>query len=95
MSFLKGLVGAAKTASKIAGGVLAGGFGGNVGAGLYNIASKGLSGGGGGGGQRSAPAAVPAAVHTEPLAPGPPMSASSLDMARGQDKSRMKRQYGL
>ena len=40
-------------------------------------------------------ASVPAVTHSANLAPGPPMSASSLDMARGQDKSRMKRQYGL
>jgi hypothetical protein len=46
---------------------------------------------GGGGGAAS----VPSVSHAANLAPGPPMSASSLDVARGQDKSRMKRQYGL
>jgi hypothetical protein len=41
------------------------------------------------------PTAVQSTVNAPQVAPGPPMSASSLSEARTQDKSRMKRQYGL
>lgn len=78
---------------KLAGTVIGGLVGGPVGAavgGAIGGATEKPKGGGGGGG-----VSIPASTHSANLAPGPPLSASSLVMARGQDKARMKRSYGI
>ncbi len=57
--------------------------------------------GGGGGSRGSKSQAVAPQVAAAPHIPAtlppitPPMSASSLDEARAQDKARMKRSYGI
>jgi hypothetical protein len=84
---IKGFLRAGSRVSAVAAGILGGPLVGKaamaVSKGVYPDDPKG---GGGTAPQTRRPADA---------APGPPMSAASLTEARGQDKSRMKRQYGL
>lgn len=86
-----------RTVGTIAGTVIGAAVGGPPGAaagakigGELGGATEKKKGGKGGGG-----VAIPSSTHEAAFAPGPPLSASSLVMARGQDKARMKRSYGI